>query len=392
MCMKKRKWFILLAIFLITVLVNFLAWHSAAFCDFYVDNIFPLWVNIYGRISGIWSFSVGEIMVAIGLALVAAAIMLGIIAAIYFLLVRNVKWVHKMKKICGCFYQGIAWTFVIVFAVMTLNCFILYHCSTFDEKYMLVKQEDYSLQELVALRDYMVEKVNELSLVMVRDENGNIVYTGDMNETAIMSMQNLGEEYGQLAGYYPPPKKIATSGFLSQQHMKGYYFPFSMEANYNSEMSLMNKPATMCHELAHVKGFIYEDEANLIGFLACTKSDDPFFQYSGYLSVLNYIDNDFYESLNKNRKLYNSHVKISAQVKRDNVFLTEEAWVQVEEKAVIKTETAKKISEGFIETNLVVNGIEDGSLSYGRVVGLLLDYYDTNVDSYLKKEYLVLGQ
>lgn len=297
-----------------------------------------------------------------------------------------------MKKICGCFYQGIAWTFVIVFAVMTLNCFILYHCSTFDEKYMLVKQEDYSLQELVALRDYMVEKVNELSLAMVRDENGNIVYTGDMNETAIMSMQNLGEEYGQLAGYYPPPKEIATSGFLSQQYMKGYYFPFSMEANYNSEMSLMNKPATMCHELAHVKGFIYEDEANLIGFLACTKSDDPFFQYSGYLSVLNYIDNDFYESLNKNRKLYNSHVKISAQVKRDNVFLTEEAWMQVEEKAVIKTETAKKMSEEFIETNLVVNGIEDGSLSYGRVVGLLLDYYDTNVDSYLKKEYLVQGQ
>lgn len=32
------------------------------FSDFYVDNIFPLWVETYGRITGSFPFSVGEWM------------------------------------------------------------------------------------------------------------------------------------------------------------------------------------------------------------------------------------------------------------------------------------------------------------------------------------------
>ena len=39
------------------------------------------------------------------------------------------------------------------------------------------------------------------------------------------------------------------SDFMCQMYMCGYYFPFSMEANYNDVMSIMKKPATMCHEL-----------------------------------------------------------------------------------------------------------------------------------------------
>ena len=44
----------------------------------------------------------------------------------------------------------------------------------------------------------------------------------------------------------------------------------------------------MCHELL-TSGYIYEDEANFIAFLACVESDDSTFQYAGYLSVLNYV-------------------------------------------------------------------------------------------------------
>ncbi|MEG1847707.1 MAG: DUF3810 domain-containing protein [Lachnospiraceae bacterium] len=390
--MRKRNGFILLAIFLGTVLVNIIAWNSATFCDYYVQYIFPLWVNTIGRINGLWSFSVGEIMVVMGVVLIVAAIILGFIAAVFYLIAIRPNLRHTMKRICTIFYKGVAWTVVVLFAVMTCNCFILYHCSTFEEKYMETKADEYTLEELILLRDYMVEKVNTLALSLERDEYGNVIFSGDMNETAITAMQNLGGQYEQLSGFYPTPKEITTSGFLSQQHMKGYYFPFSMEANYNAQMYRMNVPATICHELAHVKGFIYEDEANLIGFMACVQSDDPYFQYSGYLSVLNYIDHDFYDSIYQNRKVYQAHVSISPQVKRDNVFLTEEAWEKVEEKAVIKTATVKKLSEEFIETNLIVNGIEDGSLSYGRVVGLLLHYYHDNVDSYAQKESMALAK
>lgn len=390
--MKKRAWVTLCAVLSAALAVNIIAWNSREFCDFYVDHIFPIWVNTYGRLTGVWPFSVGEIMIAMGVALTAVAVLLGIFAVIFLLLVKDGGLGTKMKKTCRIFYRIFTRIAVAVFVIMTLNCFVLYHCSTFGEKYLSGVTENYTLEELTMLRDHVVAKCNELSKQVERDENGNVIYSGDMEQTAIEAMQSLGEEYAQLAGYYPRPKEIGASEFLSQQKMQGYYFPFSMEANYNSVMHIMNKPSTMCHELAHVKGFIYEDEANLIGYLACVNSEDIVFQYSGYLSVLNYIDNDFYQSINKNKELYASHTRISKQVKQDNVFLTQEAWKQVEEKQVIKTETVAKASDTFVQTTLVLNGVEDGKLSYCRVVGLMLQYYEDSELFVPQEEYLVKSE
>ena len=130
--------------------------------------------------------------------------------------------------------------------------------------------------------------------------------------------------------------------------MLGYYFPFSMEANYNKVAYVTNLPVTICHELAHLKGYIQEDEANFIGFLACISSDDLLFQYSGYLSVLNYVNNDFYEAVGEDYERYMAEVQIDRQVYEDAV---------------------------FVETSLKLNGVDDGMVAYSRVVGLLLQWY-----------------
>ncbi len=149
-----------------------------------------------------------------------------------------------------------------------------------------------------------------------------------------------------------------------------------MEANFNSLMHEINRPATICHEYAHLKGFMYEEDANMIGFLACINSPEVTLQYSGFLSVLNYVNNEFYEAVGRDDALYASHPGISSQVSQDNVFLEKETWEEVEERAVIRTEIVDKVSDKFTETTMVLNGIEDGIRSYTRVVQLLLHYYD----------------
>ncbi len=55
--------------------------------------------------------------------------------------------------------------------------------------------------------------------------------------------------------------------------------------------------------------------------------------------------------------------------------MSQEGWKQVEEKAILKTETVKKAADTFIDTNLKVNGVADGKVSYCRVVGLIMEYY-----------------
>ena len=197
-----------------------------------------------------------------------------------------------------------------------------------------------------------------------------------MKSQAQKEMKRLGESYGQLSGFYPRPKEFLNSDFFSQQHMMGYYYPFSMEANYNSTMYITNKPCTLCHELSHLKGFIYEDEANFIGYLACLDSDDPLFQYSGYLSVLTYVDKDFYKSIGRDKAKYRTYPQISRQVKKDDVFLTSEEWSRVNANAWISTKTVSTVSNTAVNVSLKTNGVKDGIVSYSRVVQRLMDYYD----------------
>ena len=77
----KKNW-IWLGIAFITVLLNVLSWNSTVFSDFYIENIFPIWVNTYGRLTGIFPFSVGEWLIAAGIILVAAAVVLLVAAGV----------------------------------------------------------------------------------------------------------------------------------------------------------------------------------------------------------------------------------------------------------------------------------------------------------------------
>ncbi len=408
--MKKIRWKVYIAIWIVTILLNVVAWNSAAFCDWYISNVFPIWVNTYGRLTGIFPFSVGEILIVLGLILVAVALLLGLNWGIAILIRKRIyrkksekvslrsmdmltvslakqeknskgRYVNRFDRFCKFYFQILAWILLVVAIIMTLNCFILYHGTTFSEKYFsrmegYEKDREYSLEDLITLREFVVKKCNSLSAQMYRDEAGRIMYDGDFATEAKAAMKMLGETYENLSGYYPSPKPLASSDFMSQQYMTGYYFPFSMEANYNDVMYVMNKPATFCHELAHLKGFIYENEANFIAYLACTGSEDIVFQYAGYLSVLNYIDNDFYTSVGNDRERYLAQENILPQVHEDNIFLTQEEWDRIEKKAVLDTETVDAISDSFTDTTLKLNGVADGMISYSRVVELLLQYYD----------------
>ena len=98
----------------------------------------------------------------------------------------------------------------------------------------------------------------------------------------------LAEEFPSLEGYYPEPKEVIVSEILSFQGLTGVYSPFTVEANYNGDMTPYNIPFTVCHELSHLRGFMEEKEANFIAFLGLHRIRPTDFQYSGYLSGWTY--------------------------------------------------------------------------------------------------------
>jgi len=375
---KKRKpiWkYVPAALVAVSLLLNLGAREVPGFADWYVQRIFPVFVESYGRLTGAVPFSVGEWMLYLGAFLTLVLVMGGIA----FLLFR--KGAPGFHRAYLRFAKGYYWIFGIVCLVMTLNCFLLYQVTPMGElsgpfHIMKKEQRTYEFEELAALRDYVVERANALSEEFERDEKGYLCYDGEAAAQAVEEMKRLGREVPQLSGFYPRPKGLFHSAFFSQQYIMGYYFPFSMEANYNRQMYVANVPATLCHELSHLKGVILEDEANFLGYLACVSSEDAFFQYSGYLSVMGYLDRDFKRACGQDEALYSSHVTIGELAASDKRFLTPEAWQQVEESSFLETNTVRKATDQFLNTTLTLNGVEDGTVSYSRVVTLLLQYYD----------------
>lgn len=363
--MHKRILIILLAV---VVLLNLAAWFIPGLCDWYTLYITPVWYNSFGRLANIFPFSVGEIMLGFAVVLVC-------LAALFGILLVFLRKKEGYRRFTAVFYRIFAYIFVMVCLVMTLNCSMLYHCEPLDPNPNAAYRE-YTIEELELMRNHIVAQCNYYSCLVERDAEGYLVYSGDMQETAKRALHNISDQYPKLSGYYPDVKHMALSNLMSQAYMAGYYFPFSMEANCNGNMYISNYPEVYCHELSHLHGYIHEDEANFLSFLACKESDDVFFIYCGYLSVLNYVNNAYWESIDGDIERYMAQPSVNQFVNTDNIFLLEKTWEEVEETAVFATDTIDAVSDRFTETSLQLNGVKEGLARYDKVVDLLLQYYD----------------
>lgn len=360
----------LILIILTGIVLNIISWTSSGFSDWYAGHIFPLWVNTYGRLTSLVPISVGEVLIIFGVVFLLFTVLI-------LLPVLMLAFVKHRKKIGRIYLFTYGWIFAFILTVQTLNCFILYHCSTFGEVYDIPTSEHTDAQ-LIEVAEVLIERTNELSFDVKRDDEGHFVLTADLDETAKEALRNLSDEFPRLGGYYVTPKKIKNSFFMSQQYLMGIYFPFTMEANYNQEMYECNLPETVTHELVHTKGFIFEDEANFIAFLACARSDNKDYNYSGYLNTLKYVlgkvgeycgeekEDELYEKVNENVWL--------------DITGNKKYWQDVQEsdEGLFDSKEVAEISDKAMETSLKINGVEDGKRSYGRMVDLLLGYYYSN--------------
>lgn len=359
---------VLAAGIIISVLMYGAAAVSSSFADFYTDRIFIPLSTPFGFLTSVLPFSFGELLIVLGIIVV----IIGIPADIVFLIILRKKR-EKQKKLIKFSLYFLGYVLLYIFLTETLNCFIQYRCTGFSDKYWPdTADSGYTLAQLEELCDRLTDDAVRLSEEVARDGEGNVYIPEDAEEKAGEYMRMLGEDYSRLSGWYTKPKDIICSRFMSKSNLQGIYFPFTMEANINKDMCPAKKPATMCHELAHTKGFIHEDEAGFIAYLACKGSGDALFEYSGTLSAMTYSLNQYYKyaDYESAARLFS---KITDRVRKDNKFLTDEYRESLEKEKVLKAETVAAVSDKALDANLKVNGISDGKQSYSRIVNLLLE-------------------
>jgi len=354
------------------ILANAAAWRSTYFSDFYTDQIFPYWTALYGSITSPLPFSLGECLIAAGLVWLLVLVICA--TGLMWCLLGRIR--SSFRRFALRFLKATAWLLLTIFLLLTSGCLIQYHCTPLKSS-LPGYGKTYDFEDLAQLRDYVVIQCNQLSTMVPRDEHGCVIYEGGetaMARQAGLCVQQLSSEFPRLSGFQAVPKALTASVFVSQQNMQGYYFPFSMEANYNGLMQIMKKPFTMCHELAHTHGYIYEDEANFLAFLACTASDDPVFAYSGWLGILNYVDNDFWYAAG--RDVYYTHIQVDPLVRSDNKFLSDEVKEKIEKEALLDSQKVSDAADTYVDTTLKANGVASGKLSYNHVVALMLAWFD----------------
>ena len=343
------------------------------FAEWYSENIYPAFVDSIGRLWGIFPFSVSELVLYI---LIAAFVL-----SLAVMVTKSVKSMKEKKKFrrqstdtavsSGAARAAASWLSCILLAtgilafLYTICCGINYHRRSFSEEEGIVTYR-YTAQELKDVCLWLTEEVNALSGEVDRGSSGVMTLEAPEGEGAVEAMRDLAEEFPALEGYYPQPKKLLVSEILSYQGLTGIYSPFTVEANYNGDMTAYNIPFTACHELSHLRGFMQEEEANFIAFLACIGAERTDFQYSGYLSGWVYCMNALYradhESWREVRPLLAEEA--GPDLEADSAF-----WDEYEGRI---SETADKINDTYLK----VNGQADGVRSYSRMVDLIVAYFE----------------
>ncbi|MDR0222527.1 MAG: DUF3810 domain-containing protein [Oscillospiraceae bacterium] len=305
----------------VTVLLNIMIWItsrlSVSFSEWYAANVYPFFVNAVACVFGIFPFSAAEILL---MALIAATI-----AGAVFLVVKLVKSKGKRGRVLLKTTVYVSCAASVALLVFLLNCGINYNREPF------LRGEGYEFSEYTRVQMWTVyltalDEFCEIIPLVSVDESGGFALTGDLNKTAPAALRAAAEKYPRLDVYYPRPKPVLNSGLMSDARIIGIFSPFTIEANYNGIVPDSQKPAAVCHELAHLAGFMKEEEANFIAFVACRESGEPDFMYSGYLKLLDYMawdvppmDGYFYDSLpDYTRGLLERHItRLDSETRAD---------------------------------------------------------------------------
>ncbi|NLP45165.1 MAG: DUF3810 domain-containing protein [Peptococcaceae bacterium] len=306
--------------------------------------------------TGVLPFSLAELLVCL--------LILGVLGGLAWsvsLLIRN------RSGLLSCL-KNLLFNLIIVCSLVYLSFQLIwglnYNRLSFAEIADLELTE-VSEKELMLLCTELVEKANGFRDGLPEDQAGILKIEegfAELREKARQAFLLASSDYHQLSGNYGLAKPVSFSRLMSYTGITGIYIPFTGEANVNIDIPAYTLPATICHEMAHQRGFAREDECNYIAWLVCNSIEDRVFQYSGTILALNHSLNALWRVNPQNAAQLRDG--LGAGVKRDLAYLTQ-YWSKYEGKI---EQIASDINDSYLKSNRQQDGIQ----SYGRMVALLL--------------------
>ncbi len=139
------------------------------------------------------------------------------------------------------------------------------------------------------------------------------------------------------------------SPWLEVAGIDGLFNPIPHEPVISNTLLDIERPFVITHELAHVRGYPDEGDANVIAAFATLMSDDPVFEYSGWLNLWLYLRTSELEKL------------LDAGPRHDLQHIFERAQ---QEQVRWINDFQRIVLDWFLKAN----SVDDGVRSYSRVV------------------------
>lgn len=320
---------------------------------------YPILSQMFNRITGLVPLSLAEFTVVLGIPAAVAWVVLSIRKAVRSPGEQRQRLLNLLSTLLA-----VAAGFYFIFVV---TCGVNYSRMPFAWHAGLTVRPS-SAEELALACVDLIADANRLREGLPEDEEGvfqlekSVFATGKASRTGF---HRLAQEIPALGGDYSPPKPVLLSHLWSYTQITGVFTCWSMEANVNIDVPDFTLPFTMCHEQAHLRGFMREDEANFIAYLACMESEDQAIQYSGASMAAMYAMNTLYQA--DYERFCELYATYSPGVQRD--FAAQSRyWAQFEGPVA-------EVSDKVNDTYLKANRQTDGVASYGRMVDLLLANY-----------------
>ena len=342
----------------VSIFLTMYAKYYLSFAEFYALEVYPVFAETISFFTSKTSVSIAEIIII--------ALVLLLVFYTGSMIINTLK--HRSADFIKSYAANILYAASVLCFLFVLFCGLNYYRYEFTFYSGLEIQES-SKEELINLCEVLIDDANSMRTKLKTGDN-NTAEIFDHNyigtaERARESFKNISLQYNVLKGDYPAPKPVKLSKAMSHMNITGIFFPYTFEANVNVDIPPYQIPSTMLHELVHLRGFMREDEANFISYLAGINSGFDDFAYSSTMLALSYSMNALYredqDAYFKLRETYSQDVN-------NDIIYSSNYWKQFNTKVA-------KISTSINDVYLKANNQQDGVKSYGRMVDLLLAYY-----------------
>ncbi|OEJ15659.1 hypothetical protein BFL38_09310 [Brachyspira hampsonii] len=349
---------LILSLIFIVIILKIVTFSKNFVENYYSRLIYKKIAGTLNRISSNFTFSLGELLLFL---LIIAVIIFIIIAFKKSFFNGNIKSLADKSRTALNYLYILACFMIIMYIVFLLVWGLNYHRVPLIDNY---PPKEINNDDIYLLADALVKNINELKNEMKYKEiNTNYQALNRMIES---EYNKVFEEFEFLNMHYSKTKPIMISKLFLHLQITGIYSPFTSEANVNILIPSISIPFTIAHEMAHQIGIAYEDEANFISYIACSKHTDPFVRYSGNFEALLYVLGELKRDENYSHLMSNLNSETKDEIKKYYEF-----WQGY-------SGQLSKVSEKVNDTYLKANNQQYGVKSYSRVVRLLVLYYKNN--------------